>query len=111
MVDGTVLAADYFFGTSSPMNREFVETYTKKFGIAPDNWAGIGYTMIQIAVQAIKDAGPSPTREKIRDAMEKINGMPTILGAGTYSFRDNREPHYEPTVLEVKKGHFQPASN
>jgi branched-chain amino acid transport system substrate-binding protein len=103
-VDGTYFVADYFVGNSSEENKQFVQAYTKKHGAAPDNWAAVGYTLAQMAVRAIKNAGPNPDRAKIRDALEATKDMPVILGNGSLSLDQNRNPFYGAVVLSIRNG-------
>jgi branched-chain amino acid transport system substrate-binding protein len=103
-VDGTVFVADYFVGNPSEANKKFVQAYTHKHHGAPDNWAAVGYTLGQMGVLAIKNAGPKPDRAKIREALERTKDMPVILGTGVLNLDQNRNPYYGAAVLSVKQG-------
>jgi len=103
-VDGTVFVADYFVGNPSEANKKFVQAYTRKHGTAPDNWAAVGFTLGQMAVLAVKNAGPNPDRMKIRDALEATKNMPVILGNGSLNLDQNRNPFYGAAVLSVRQG-------
>lgn len=108
-VEGTVFVADYFIGNQSAMNRRFVDSYTKKYGTAPDNWAAVGYTLGQMGVLAVKNAGPNPHRAGIRDALEKTRDMPVVLGNGHLNLDANRNPYYGAAILTVRNGQFEMA--
>lgn len=103
-VDGTVFVADYFVGNPSDANKKFVQAYTRKHNVAPDNWAAVGYTLGQMGISAIKNAGANPDRAKIRDALERTKNMPVILGTGSLDLDQNRNPYYGAAVLSVKQG-------
>ena len=103
-VDGTVFVADYFVGNPSDANKKFVQAYTRKHNTPPDNWAAVGYTLGQMGILAIKNAGPHPDRAKIRDALERTKNMPVILGTGSLNLDQNRNPYYGAAVLTVKQG-------
>jgi branched-chain amino acid transport system substrate-binding protein len=105
-VDGTVFVADYFVGNPSEANKKFVQAWTRKYNAAPDNWAAVGYTLGQMGVLAIKNAGPNPDRAKIRDALERTKNMPVVLGTGALNLDANRNPYYGAAVLAVKQGHM-----
>ncbi len=103
-VEGTVLVADYFPDGTSELNRAFVDAYRKKHGTAPDNWAAVGYTALQVIETAIRNGGA--TRAGIQGAMEGIKGMPTLLGDGTFTIGAERAPSYGAAILTVKGDRF-----
>lgn len=105
-VEGVIFVADYFNGGTSPLNTKFVAAYEAKYGAKPDNWAAVGYTMGVIAAQAIKNAGPNPTREGVRNALAAMKDVPTVLGNGVWNLDANRNPNYGAAVLMVKDGGF-----
>ena len=105
-VEGTYFVSDYSPSNPSPMNQAFVKAYQAKYKAAPDNWAGMGYALGQVAVQAVKNAGPNPDRTKIRDELAKLNKVPMVLGNGTWSVDAGRNPSYGGVLLQVKGGEF-----
>ncbi|MGV6871942.1 ABC transporter substrate-binding protein [Pseudochelatococcus sp. B33] len=101
--EGSIVLADWFAGADNPGNAEFVESYTAKYGTQPDNWAAMGFALADLAVEAIKRAGPNPTREAVRDALTALRDIPTILGDGTWTMDDDdRDPHYGAVVLTIE---------
>ena len=107
-VEGTYVVSDYSPTTPTPMNQAFVKAHQAKYNMAPDNWAGMGYALGQVAVQAVKNAGPTPDRTKIRDELAKLNKVPVVLGNGTWSVDAGRNPSYGGVFLQVKNGTFVP---
>lgn len=105
-VEGTYVVSDYAPSNPSPMNQAFVKAYTAKYKLAPDNWAGMGYALAQVAVQAVRNAGPNPDRARIRDELAKLNNVPVVLGNGTWSVDAQRNPSYGGVLLQVKGGDF-----
>jgi branched-chain amino acid transport system substrate-binding protein len=105
--EGAVIVADYFVGDSGELNQKFVKAYSAAYGSRPDNWAAMGYALGNLAVQAIKDAGPHPDRERVKDAMNALHNQPTVIGNHTWTMDDSRNPHYGAVVLLVKDGKFQ----
>lgn len=106
-VEGTYLVADYSPSNPAPANQAFVKAYTARFGTVPDNWAAVGYTLAQLGLQAIKNAGPNPDRAKVRAELAKLRNVPVIIGSGSFSLDENRNPSYGATVLTVKNGKFE----
>jgi branched-chain amino acid transport system substrate-binding protein len=103
-VDGSYFAADYFVGTKTAENKRFVEAYKAKYQRLPDNWAALGYASLIVAVEAIKEAGPSPDREAIRHALTKIKNLAVPIGKGVFSIDADRKAKYEPVVGMIKDG-------
>jgi len=105
-VEGSVVAADYFAGSDTPHNAEFVKRYRAMFGIDPENWAGIGYAMMYLIATAIRTAGAHPDREAVHAALAASKDIPTVLGDGSYSLDANRDASYGATLIMVKDGKF-----
>jgi branched-chain amino acid transport system substrate-binding protein len=103
-VEGTIIIADYSANNSNPLNAAFVNAYKARYKETPDNWAAMGYTLAQIGVQAIRNAGPNPDRAKIRAELEKINNVPVVIGNGMWVKDKDRHPTYGGVMLTVKNG-------
>lgn len=101
--EGTVAISEYVAGQER--NKAFEAAYKARFKADPDPWAAIGYSMGQIGLRAIKDAGPNPDQQKVRDAFAKLRDVPIVAGTGTWSLNDRR-PAYAPVMLQVKGGKF-----
>ncbi len=109
-VEGTFMATDYNPAGTSSRNREFIEAYRKRFGTTPDNWAAVGYTTMQLAALAIRDAGPGPDRDKVRQALTTLKDIPVVLGNGQFSLDADRYPIYGASVLVVHGGQIEAAN-
>jgi branched-chain amino acid transport system substrate-binding protein len=104
VVEGTYLPAEFVPAGVNDLGKAFIANYTKKYNSAPDSWAAVGYSMMLIAGNAIKAAGPNPTREAVRDAMAKTKDLPVVIGQGKFSIDDNRIPSFGAAVLQIKDG-------
>ena len=103
--EGSIVIADYFLKAETEGNADFVTAYQEAYGELPDNWAAMGYALADLAVEAIKRAGPEPTRAKVREALAGLRDVPTILGNGTWTMDDDDfDPHYGAAILVVKDG-------
>ena len=107
-VEGLVFSSDWTPGGNSPSSQAFAVAYKAKTGKDADNWAALGYSYMTVLGNALKAAGPNPTRESLRDAMTKTKDVPVVVGSGKYSYV-NRIPTYGSTFLLVKDGKFVPA--
>lgn len=105
-VDGTLFPAEFVPTGVNEMGRKFIAAYTKKYNMAPDSWAGVGYTMMLVTANAIKTAGPNPTRDAVRQAMARTNKLPVVIGQGTFSLDADRIPSFGAAVLTIKDGKF-----
>ena len=105
-VEGTLFPAEFVPTGVNEMGRKFIAAYTKKYNMAPDSWAGVGYTMMLVTANAIKTAGPNPTRDAVRQAMAKTNKLPVVIGQGTFTLDADRIPSFGAAVLTIKAGKF-----
>lgn len=103
-VEGTLIIADYSASSTNPLNPAFVAAYKARYKETPDNWAAMGYTLAQIGVLAIRNAGPNPDRAKVRAELEKINNVPVVIGNGIWIKDKDRHPNYGGVMLTVKNG-------
>ena len=105
-VEGVIFNSDWTPGGSSPAGKAFSEAFKAKTGKDADSFAALGYSYVQVVGNAIKAASPNPTREKIRDALQKTKDVPVVVGDGKYSYVE-RFPSYGSVFLQVKGGKFE----
>jgi branched-chain amino acid transport system substrate-binding protein len=107
-VEGVIFNSDWVPGGASPSAKALAATYKKAKGVEVDNWISLGYTYMYVIANAIKTAGPNPTREGVRDAIAKTRDFPVVVGEGKYTLDENRFPKYGISILTVKNGVFVP---
>jgi len=100
---------DYVPSDPSAANQAFIKAYAASYWKAPTNWAAVGYTMGKLTAKAVTDAGPHPTREKVRDTLANFKDVPVLIGQGTWGVSPDRNPIYQGLVVTVKDGKFVPA--
>ena len=105
-VEDLVLAADWYPGGANDMGRALSANYKRDKGVEVDNWIAMGYSFMQVAANAVKKAGPNPTRESVRDALATTKDVPIVLGSGKYSYIGDRLPEYGVMFLKVSNGKF-----
>jgi branched-chain amino acid transport system substrate-binding protein len=107
-VEGTIFTAESVPTGVNDLAKTFITNYTKRYNVAPDSWAMVGYSMGLIAGNAIKVAGPNPTREKVREAMLATKNLPVVIGRGTWSITDpaTRIPSFGYAVMKIQGGKF-----
>lgn len=102
--EGILYAADYVADLPTEENRYFVDAYRKRANKDPDQNAAWAYASMLLLAHAIHDAGPGADRAKVRDAMAKLTNVETPLGAGKYSYDQDRMPVFDLIMLQVVKG-------
>jgi branched-chain amino acid transport system substrate-binding protein len=107
-VEGTIFTAESVPTGVNDLAKTFITNYTKRYNVVPDSWAMVGYSMGLIAGNAIKVAGPNPTREKVREAMLATKNLPVVIGRGTWSITDpaTRIPSFGYAVMKIQGGKF-----
>jgi branched-chain amino acid transport system substrate-binding protein len=89
--DGTVWAASFSAGSTTPSSKKFTDAFTAAKGAAPDNFNAESYDGVWLAARAIKDAGSSD-RAKVQASLVKLTqqGMDGAMGHVTFENRDAR---------------------
>jgi branched-chain amino acid transport system substrate-binding protein len=101
--EGVYTFAEYSPGGVNELGKRFESLYVAKYGDKPDSFSAAGFSEMLMIGTAIKNAGASPTRQSIRDAMAAIKDMNTVVGRGKLSMA-GQIAQYEMTVLTVKGG-------
>jgi branched-chain amino acid transport system substrate-binding protein len=105
--DGVYYAVDYLLDMPNAENKDFIAAYRKLHQKDPDQNAAWAYAGTMLLARAIKDAGPGADRAKVREALAALNKVPTVLGAGSYSFGE-RKGYYPAVVVRVVNGKPEP---
>jgi len=105
--EGEILATDYTAEQDTPLNKQFVDEYNKRFGVRPDVYAGETYSAVLVLASALKSIQGEVTRDGIRDALEKGKDIEVVVGDGKFTFRDRRAT-FPAVLMTVKSGKFVP---
>ncbi|MEJ5187076.1 MAG: ABC transporter substrate-binding protein [Candidatus Geothermincolales bacterium] len=90
--------------------REFSEEYSARYGEQPNTFAGHGWDAILILTEALKRAGADATPDKIRDAIEKTQGL--VGTAGVFNYSPSNHNGLSPedlVVVEIRNGAWEVA--
>lgn len=106
--EGSISGSPWFLDDPERKNQTFVQSYSKKFGIAPDQFAAQAYDALYImaeGIKAIKLSGNlAQDRTALRDALAQVKNF---QGAGgRFSFNQNRDAEQKGRVLTIKNGKF-----
>ena len=99
--EGAITFVGWSAAVDTPGNQAFVENYSAKFGMEPNNYAARSYTTLRILAEAIAKA-QSTDAAAIRDALANVKDFDTIFGS--FSFDANGDAVYDAKVLIVKNG-------
>jgi len=105
-VEGAYAVTEFNPPGATEQARAFTKAYTERYGSEPDSWAAIGYAEVQLAASAIVRAGPTPTREKIREALAQTKDVPIVLGTGKITMNPERKAQFGLSIVEVKDGKY-----
>ena len=73
-VDGCYFTNHFSPDDPSPLVREFVANYQKKYGTPPDTFSALGYDAARLLADAIKRAGSTDSKA-LRDALAQTTGF------------------------------------
>ena len=99
--EGAMTFIGWGAAVDTPVNQAFVENYSAKFGMEPNNYAARSYATLHILAEAIANA-QSTDAPSIRNALANIKDLDTIVGK--FSFNADGDAVYDAKVLIVKDG-------
>jgi branched-chain amino acid transport system substrate-binding protein len=99
--EGAITFTGWGIAISTPGNQAFVQNYSTKYGMEPNNYAARSYVTLHILAAAIANA-QSTDSASIREALANIKDFDTIFGK--FSFDANGDAVYDAKVLTVKDG-------
>ena len=103
--EGAMTFVGWGAAVETPGNQAFVQDYSDKYGMEPNNYAARSYATLHILAEAIANA-QSTDAAAIRDALASIKDLDTILGK--FSFNTDGDAVYDAKVLVVKDGELVP---
>ena len=100
-VEGLTFSNHYSKDDPSPIVKQFVSAFIKKYNEAPDALAVLGYDAAKILIEAMKKAD-APTSEAIRKAIAEIKNLQVV--SGNITFDAERNPIKSAAILQIKDG-------
>lgn len=102
--EGAITFVGWASSADTPGNQAFVQNYTEKYGVEPNNYAARSYAGLHILTEAIANA-QSTDSTAIRDALANITDFDTVFGK--FSFNEVGDAVYDPKVLIVVNGQLE----
>lgn len=104
VLDGAIVADNFYSDDPRPAVREFVRRYTAKFKTEPPSYAAYAYDGLMIVADATRRAGEHPTRTAVRDAIGTTSNFDGLLGTLTYNGPGDAKK--QPFILEIRNGAY-----
>ena len=105
-VEGVYVMGDWVVGGRDAAGQAFAQAFKARFKQEADGWNAVGYSVMRVAIAAMRSAGPNLSRESLRAALAQTRNVPVVVGSGKYSLDESRIPNYGMNVLQVKGGQF-----
>lgn len=103
----TVLPHPYA-DTADPALAEWIERYRARFGVAPNVWSAMGYTIADLFVQAAERAGPELTTDAFVSAMATLQTTGDIFGGPAYRFSpDDHLGNRHGRIAQIRDGRWE----
>ena len=102
--EGAITFVSWASTADTPGNQAFVQNYSAKYGVEPNNYAARSYAALHILAEAIANV-QSTDSTAIRNAMANITDFDTIFGK--FSFDAVGDAVYNPKVLIVENGQLE----
>ena len=102
--EGAITFVGWASTVDTPGNQAFVQNYSAKYGVEPNNYAARSYAALHILAEAITNV-QSTDSTAIRNAMANITDFDTIFGK--FSFDAVGDAVYNPKVLVVENGQLE----
>ncbi|MFU7515129.1 ABC transporter substrate-binding protein [Clostridium sp. HCS.1] len=99
-VDGALYINHYYSGDTSPIVKNFVDSYKKEYNKEPDAFAALAYDSAKILVEAIKNAN-STDGEAIKDELAKTE-VESVTGK--ISFNEERSAIKGAVIIKLEGG-------
>ncbi|MEC9347008.1 MAG: ABC transporter substrate-binding protein [Pseudomonadota bacterium] len=74
----------------NPLVRNWIKSYSDKYGKAPDQAAQLGYIIADLTIQGMQNAGKDLTVDSLVTGIEAIKAYRDIFGGPTVSFSDTK---------------------
>ncbi|MBL9190189.1 MAG: ABC transporter substrate-binding protein [Opitutaceae bacterium] len=102
-VEGCYLVTHYSPESQSPIVKSFHANFQRRWGVASNALAALGYDSARMLIDALRRAGTTEG-PKLRDALAATKNFPGA--AGTITLDAQRNPTKSAVVLTVKNGQF-----
>jgi branched-chain amino acid transport system substrate-binding protein len=103
--EGLKLSTSFAADSEDPAIKAFVTEYRRRFNHEVNSFSAQAFDATNIMLEAILRAGPTVTRQSLRDSLAATKGFPGITGETTFD-PETREPAKTLARMEIKDGRF-----
>ncbi|MGL1832003.1 ABC transporter substrate-binding protein [Rhodocyclaceae bacterium SMB388] len=105
---GVTVLPHPFADTADPALAGWIERYRARFGVAPNVWSAMGYTIADLFVQATERAGPELTTDAFVSAMATLQTSGDIFGGPAYRFSpDDHLGNRHGRIAQIRDGRWE----
>lgn len=104
VLDGTILADNFYPDSPKRAVHEFVDRYRQRFGGDPPAYAAYAYDGLMLLANACSAAADPCDRKAIRDALATTHNYEGVLGTLTYN--GSGDAIKTPIILEIRNGKY-----
>lgn len=99
VLNGTLVAENFYPGDSRPVVRQFVDRYRERFGKEPPPYAAYAYDGLLLVAEACRLSQDPRNRQQVRDSLSSLSNFEGLLGVLTY--KGSGDAVKEPVILEI----------
>jgi branched-chain amino acid transport system substrate-binding protein len=103
-LEGFYFSTHYAADNAAPAAVQFIGSYTKLYGTAPDDVAALTYDAFGLLFTALKSAGKTD-REAVRNALAKLPSYQGVTGEMKFQ-EGSGDPVKSAVILQIKGGKF-----
>jgi branched-chain amino acid transport system substrate-binding protein len=105
VLDGTLVAENFYADSPRPIVKIFVREFREKFGIDPAPYSAYAYDGMMILAQAVRKTGTPSDRGALRASIASTSHFDGVLGDLTYHGKGDADK--VPVILEISGSQYK----
>lgn len=105
--EGAVFATPFDPNENRALVQRFVRDYRSRYGTDVPLYAAYGYDAMSVIADALRRAGPNPTRDSLRQALSVTKGFEGVTGV--FGYEGSGDAIKDVVVFQqIRSGHYEP---
>jgi branched-chain amino acid transport system substrate-binding protein len=104
VLDGTLVAENFYPDSPRRAVRDFAERYRAKFGKEPVPYAAYAFDGLMLVAEACRRSDDPRNRSEVRRQLGEIQGFEGVLGVLSYNGKGDALK--EPVILQIERGGY-----